>query len=590
MSINTTRTSKIKKSQPQIQLPILKHKILASCPLCDTIPVIEISPEFQPDKIRIQCEHCKFHRIISINNYLTYLNTKGIKFSPCPKKSCKYSDPVTAYCTKCKEYLCDECLLDHTSWISHNKNDIKKVFSIQTLCAEHSSNRVSFYCMDCRVHFCRECVAHKTHQYIKLSDIVNQGTLMDIRNKIIEAQSHINNYNTKLKNDFVTLLEEEITKVKNAYQSNLKINEKILECVQLLMENSLYITTNFYIFINLITNSQLNFNKLEKNVTSTFSNSEKVVSYFKHNFVKGNSTANISFANLIAEITDQQEWIGSLLMLKDGRLCACSSDKSIKIYNKDTFKCDISITNNPESVKYVSQFDDGRLIACSGNVITMWEITKSSYKEIFRKSMNSDWINKVIPISNNRFAFCSLDETIRVWQSKEPYKEIKILQGHTDAVRCIIQLKGKEKLVSGSWDQTIRIWNLMNYICEKSIPNVDCGERNGIIEIEDSKIIVGGGGCIQIVNYATSQVETVIRDEEKCLNSFVILDNKTILCGSETGGIFHFDQHQLVFIGENYAVFGNDSTAKKGVVSLTCFGKRRIAVGGESGAIQILEY
>ena len=204
--------------------------------------------------------------------------------------------------------------------------------------------------------------------------------------------------------------------------------------------------------------------------------------------------------------------------------------------------------------------------------------------------MNSDWINKVIPISNNRFAFCSLDETIRVWQSKEPYKEIKILQGHTDAVRCIIQLKGKEKLVSGSWDQTIRIWNLLTYICEKSIPNVDCGERNGIIEIEDSKIIVGGGGCIQIVNYATSQVETVIRDEEKCLNSFVFLDNKTILCGSETGGIFHFDQHQLVFIGENYAVFGNDSTAKKGVVSLTCFGKRRVAVGGESGAIQILEY
>ena len=47
-----------------------------------------------------------------------------------------------------------------------------------------------------------------------------------IRNKIIEAQSHINNYNTKLKNDFVTLLEEEITKVKNAYQANLKINEK----------------------------------------------------------------------------------------------------------------------------------------------------------------------------------------------------------------------------------------------------------------------------------------------------------------------------------------------------------------------------
>ena len=56
----------------------------------------------------------------------------------------------------------------------------------------------------------------------------------------------------------------------------------------------------------------------------------------------------------------------------------------------------------------------------------------------------------------NKLYSGSYDNTIRVWNT-DTHETIATLRGHTDAVWCLTL--HENKLYSGSWDKTIRIWN-----------------------------------------------------------------------------------------------------------------------------------
>ena len=57
----------------------------------------------------------------------------------------------------------------------------------------------------------------------------------------------------------------------------------------------------------------------------------------------------------------------------------------------------------------------------------------------------------------NKLYSGSYDRTIRIWNT-ETYEEIATLEGHTEAVYCLTL--HENKLYSGSNDKTIRVWKI----------------------------------------------------------------------------------------------------------------------------------
>ena len=195
-------------------------------------------------------------------------------------------------------------------------------------------------------------------------------------------------------------------------------------------------------------------------------------------------------------------------------------------------------------VIYISELDNNKLISCSWDrSIKIWSITQSSYQcDYTINNAHNDWIYKVIPLRNNRIASCSDDKTIKIWNSNHPYNLIKELNGHTDYVSSIIQLKDKDILISGSADDTLRKWNLLTYQCMKIINNVDCADNNSLLEIDNNRIIVGGLNVITIVNISNDIIEYQLYDDK--LNevfSFLKLRDGNILCGCSYGLICLYD-------------------------------------------------
>ena len=243
-------------------------------------------------------------------------------------------------------------------------------------------------------------------------------------------------------------------------------------------------------------------------------------------------------------INEHSDDVYSLLLLSDGRLASCSYDKTIKIYDiKNNYHCDITLEGHTHSVNYISQLDNNKLISCSDDrSIKIWSITQSSYQcDYTINNAHNGVIFKVISLTNNRIASCSY-KTIKIWNSNHPYNLINTLNGHTYYVRSIIQLKDKDILISGSWDNTLRKWNLLTYQCDKIINNVDCCDNNSLLEIDNNRIIVGGYNVITIVNISNDIIEHQIKNEKlSYAYSFVQLRNGKILCGCSYGLICLYD-------------------------------------------------
>ena len=88
-------------------------------------------------------------------------------------------------------------------------------------------------------------------------------------------------------------------------------------------------------------------------------------------------------------------------------------------------------------------------------------------KKLDSYKVHDDFINSVCILSEQHFAYCSVDKQIVVYNF-ETFEPCERIIGHINSVTDIDALS-PEKLVSCSKDCSIRIWNILNGVCLKKI-------------------------------------------------------------------------------------------------------------------------
>jgi WD40 repeat protein len=155
-------------------------------------------------------------------------------------------------------------------------------------------------------------------------------------------------------------------------------------------------------------------------------------------------------------LEDKDSFVFSIAALKDGKIATGSGDSLIQIWElKDQLKCSHSLDGHSDLVTCIIQLRDGRLASGSRDkTIRLWDYGTLKCINVF-KQYNA--VYSLIQLRDGRLA-SGIDNTIRLWDPKENFKCTNTIEGHQGSVNSLVQLKD-DSLVTGSSDNTIRIWN-----------------------------------------------------------------------------------------------------------------------------------
>lgn len=362
------------------------------------------------------------------------------------------------------------------------ENDHNKPFNISEFCYEIEE-------LNIKINKYEKTITFLTHQLVQMIHLV--------KNLTQEA-----NQSKKVKEDIIVYIQEIIKETKNQINKEKEEKRKKQYQINVTKENCLEI--------------------LQPKSSKT--NQSEI--HF-----------DLSRLNLIQTITDHSSCVWSLCLLDDGRFASCSSDKTIKIFNPETYECELTLIGHTDSVVYITLLKSGILLSSSDDrTVRFWKVFKDNY--ISFETLNTEHtrgVTKVIELTNNRIASCSYDGSIKIWDNN-PKKLCCIitLTDHVQNVKSIIELKNCKFIVSGGEDKKIRFWSNTNYKCEKIINNVYCRWNDSMIEVGD-KLIVGGHE-LTIINLNTYEIEKKMKfDGVSDICSLLHCERGNVLCGCKIG-------------------------------------------------------
>jgi WD40 repeat protein len=101
----------------------------------------------------------------------------------------------------------------------------------------------------------------------------------------------------------------------------------------------------------------------------------------------------------------------------------------------------------------------------------------------------------------------SFDKTVRIWNVMAGEMETK-LEGHTQLVRSVAFSQDGSRVVSGSDDETIRIWNVTTGEMETKLEGHTRGIRSVVFSQDGSRVISESfGDTVRIWNATTGDIE-----------------------------------------------------------------------------------
>ena len=188
-------------------------------------------------------------------------------------------------------------------------------------------------------------------------------------------------------------------------------------------------------------------------------------------------------------------------------MATASSDSTIKIWNINNFNQNIQIlqghTGSVNSLCYL-QLNTDCLISCSNDrSIKVWRRGGENYglsSTIIDAHPRE--VNALLKLPNNQLASSSADGSIKIWLIIPHNNQIVLLfqrqmTANERSVRCLILSSNLKEIISGSEDETIKIWNYLTGELIRTLPNVNSvcslilltnerfasGSTNGLIRI-----------------------------------------------------------------------------------------------------------
>ena len=282
------------------------------------------------------------------------------------------------------------------------------------------------------------------------------------------------------------------------------------------------------------------------------------------NLIKTNENFNILEKEVIFKMDDLNSSYYAICILKDGRLAAAGNSTSIIIYNKKTFKSEITIKeHSKEGIYYLTQLKNNNFVSMGNDCyINIYNILEDKYLVLQKIKAHTNNIYKLRELDNGRFMTCSNDCSIKFFfKDKNEYKEDYCFKDDI-YIYDILRTKEGEIVYSGNNSSCyVRFYDL------KSRKKIESVQINAIIGydylymISDIYLLVGVSNSILIFDVNQHrQIREIKCDGSSYITSFLKLDESTLLSTDDNGQIKQWIINDDNLILENTKEKAHDNT------------------------------
>ena len=252
----------------------------------------------------------------------------------------------------------------------------------------------------------------------------------------------------------------------------------------------------------------------------------------------------------------------SLVETEDKRIAVgLIRDILILSFNKNEKKWETDIleenAHEDAAVCFLCNFKGNRLVSggTEDYMIKIWKLSDVDLTLIKEIEAHTHYLEMVIPLSNDRFASCGHDNSVKIWKDDDTYECISILK-HNSRVNSIIQLKGKEVLAS-SYDDSdnyppgITFWDLDNYNKIHTIDGHYAYYPTCMIALPDGNIAVSShkeSKPIVIIDSSTYKIKKEIYLEG------VFISNSSLCVLNERSFIYAYNGTFIQISNEDYSI------------------------------------
>ena len=188
----------------------------------------------------------------------------------------------------------------------------------------------------------------------------------------------------------------------------------------------------------------------------------------------------------------------------------------------------------------------------------------------------------ITKINNNNGIAVAAGNDILVIEDFNNYdqKNPRTMSGHSKNITSLILLN-KNKLVSGSEDKTIKIWDIQKYLCISTITG-NYERIESLLKINDNTIAAGSQNIIRFFNTDNKKELFTLLGHEKSVCTMIKINDNKIISGGYDNTIKIWDINQKSC---EFSLYGHDTTVF--VVLLLQDGRLASGSGSRDRALKI---